>query len=193
MIKTEAFAQIEVASPTALHDWLQKHHTQPQSIWLVTFKKHVADKYVSVDQVLDALIAYGWIDGIRRKLDADRTMQLIAPRKMQIWAQTYKDRAARLIDAGVMQPAGLSAIAASKACGKWDAMADVDALAVPDDLAMALAANLPATQNFAAFSPSSRRNMLRWIAGAKQPATRAKRIGLTATLAAKGEKVPQMG
>ena len=193
MIKTEAFAQVEVASPKALYDWLQKHDAQPQSVWLVTFKKHVADKYLSVDQVLDALIAYGWIDGLRRKLDADRTMQLIAPRKMQIWAQTYKDRAARLTEAGTMQPAGLDAIAASKTRGLWDAMADVDALSVPADLAVALAANPPAAQNFSAFSPSSRRNMLRWIAGAKQPATRAKRIELTATLAAKGAKVPQMG
>ncbi len=193
MIKTDAFAQIEVASPAQLHDWLQKHHRQPQSVWLVTFKKHVAEKYLSVDQVLDALIAYGWIDGLRRKLDADRTMQLIAPRKMQIWAQTYKDRAAKLIADGKMQPAGLDAIAASKARGLWDAMADVDALAVPADLVVALVANPPAAQNFSSFSPSSRRNMLRWIAGAKQPATRAKRIELTATLAAKGEKVPQMG
>jgi uncharacterized protein YdeI (YjbR/CyaY-like superfamily) len=193
MIKTESFAQVAVQSAAELHAWLRVNHAQAESVWLVTFKKQMADRYVSTDQVLDALIAFGWIDGIRRKLDEDRTMQLIAPRKMQIWAQTYKQRATRLMGAGHMQPAGLQAIAQSKARGLWDAMADVDALEMPSDLADALAAHPPAAQNFAAFSPSSRRNMLRWIAGAKQPATRSKRIDLTATLAAKGERVPQMG
>lgn len=193
MIKTETFAQVEIAAASDLLMWLGQHHTQTQSVWLVTFKKHVADKYVSVDQVLDVLIAFGWIDGIRRKLDANRTMQLIAPRKMHIWAQTYKHRAARLTEAGFMQPAGLAAIANAKATGLWNAMADVDALQIPSDLMAALIAIPPAAKNFAAFSPSSRRNMLRWIANAKLPETRAKRIDLTASLAARNEKVPQMG
>lgn len=190
MIKTEAFAQLEIATASDLLIWLTDHHTQMQSVWLVTFKKHVAGKYVSVDQVLDALIAFGWIDGIRRKLDADRTMQLIGPRKKKIWAQTYKDRAARLKQDGSMQPAGLAAIARAKASGLWDSMADVDALEIPPDLMAALMAIPLAAQNFVGVSPSSRRNMLRWIAGAKLPATRAKRIALTASLAARNEKVP---
>ena len=193
MIKTESFARVEVLSATDLQGWLELHHTQAHAVWLVTFKAHVTGRYVSSQQVLDALIAFGWIDGIRRKLDADRTMQLIAPRKMQIWAQSYKDRAARLTLDGRMYPAGLQAIAQSKARGLWDAMADVDALEMPADLVAALAARQTATENFAKFSPSSRRNVLRWIASAKRLDTRAKRVELTAMLAAKGEKVPQMG
>jgi uncharacterized protein YdeI (YjbR/CyaY-like superfamily) len=54
-----------------------------ESIWLVTYKKTSAKKNMSIDEVLDELICFGWIDGIRRKLDLDRTMQLIAPRKVE--------------------------------------------------------------------------------------------------------------
>jgi uncharacterized protein YdeI (YjbR/CyaY-like superfamily) len=192
MIATDRFAKVEVSSAKELHQWLAARHGQPDSVWLVTFKKHVPDRYVSTPDVLDALLCYGWIDGIRRKLDDDRTMQLVSPRRQQIWAQTYKDRAARLIAEGRMTPAGLAAIAASQREGLWDAMADVDALVVPADLQAALHAVPPAADHFEAAAPSYRRNVLRWIKSAKTPATRNKRIKLTSDHAARGSKLPQM-
>ena len=64
-------------------------------------------QYLSTDQVLDELVSFGWIDGIRRKVDDERTMQLISPRRIEPWARTYKDRAERLIAAGRMQRPGM--------------------------------------------------------------------------------------
>lgn len=192
MIVTERFTQIEVTSVVGLHEWLMRNHLQADSIWLVTFKKHVPARYVSVDEVLDELLCFGWIDGIRRKLDVDRTMQLISPRRHQVWAKTYKDRAARLIADGRMMPAGLAAITASQRDGLWDAMADVDALIVPPDLDAALAVNPVAAERFAAAAPSYRRNVLRWIKAAKTPPTRAKRIAVTVDHAERDAKIPQM-
>ncbi|MGF1562921.1 MAG: YdeI family protein [Geminicoccaceae bacterium] len=192
MIETDRFAKIEVTSAGALRAWLEQHHGQSDSVWLVTFKKHVAGRYVGREAVLDELIAFGWIDGIRRKLDADRTMQLIGPRRHDVWALSYKQRAARLIADGRMHAAGLKAIEAAKRQGLWDAMADVDALRVPDDLQAALEAMPPAAAWFAAAAPSYRRNVLHWIKLAKKAETRATRIARTAELAARGEKVAQM-
>ncbi|MEN0003996.1 MAG: YdeI/OmpD-associated family protein, partial [Bacteroidota bacterium] len=146
--------------------------------------------YVSTGEILDELLCYGWIDGIRRKLDQDRTMQLLSPRKVQHWAKTYKDRAARLIEEGRMQPPGFQSIEASKANGLWNFMDDVDALIKPDDLVKALEAHPPALEHFNAFPDSVQRFTLRWIKLAKQASTRAKRIEKTATLAANGKKIP---
>jgi len=67
MIKTENFDKLEIENSTELRDWLLKNHTQNEGMWLVTFKKSEKEKYVSRDQVLDELICFGWIDGIRRK------------------------------------------------------------------------------------------------------------------------------
>lgn len=64
-IATEDFAQIEIASPAALRDWLEAHHGQTESVWLVTALKNApADArgdagYLSTDDILDALLAYG--------------------------------------------------------------------------------------------------------------------------------------
>lgn len=190
MIKTENFEKVEVCSGEELRAWLMEYHQQEESIWLVTYKKIKPNKYVSTSEVLDELLCFGWIDGIRRKLDAERTMQLIGPRRQQHWAKTYKDRAANLIEAGKMEPAGYRSIKRSKENGLWNFMDDVDALIKPNDLLQALKAHPPALENFDRFSASVQRFTLRWIKLAKTRPTRIKRIEKTAQLAQKNEKIP---
>ena len=190
MIVTENFEQVEVSSALALREWLEIHYDQAESIWLVTYKKSVPDKYVSREAVLDELLCFGWIDGIRRKLDDMRTMQLIAPRKAQHWAQSYKNRAQRLIVAGKMQPSGQRSIDLSKEKGLWDFMDSVDRLEVPGDLAEAFQ-NKPAAKDFFdAINPSSKRFVLRWLKLAKTEKTRRNRIEKIVLLSGKGEKLP---
>ena len=190
MTKTENFAKVEVTSARELRMWLEANHSQKESVWLVTYKKHTGSKYVSTQEVLDELLCYGWIDGIRRKLDEDRTMQLIAPRKAQHWAKSYKDRSAKLIAAGRMRPAGLKTIEESKRSGLWDFKNDVDTLIKPDDLVAALALYPGAAANFDNFPDSNKRNILRWIKLAKKLETRAKRIEQTAVLGAENKRIP---
>lgn len=183
------FPQVEVRSEAQLWDWLGRHHAQTGSVWLVTWKAAHRDRYVSREAVLDALIAHGWIDGRRMKLDPDRTMQLISPRRQLAWTETYKTRAARLQGEGRMHPAGLAALAAGRASGLWQTSAPIDALEDPEDLLAALDVSGGAGWWRQAAS-SYRRNILRWIATAKRPQTRTRRITTVADHAAKGQKVP---
>ena len=74
MIKTDDYVQVEVDSEENLWAWLGANHQSERSVWLVTWKASVPARYLSTGQVLDALVAHGWIDGIRRKLDDQRTM-----------------------------------------------------------------------------------------------------------------------
>ncbi|MEM6665158.1 MAG: YdeI/OmpD-associated family protein [Pseudomonadota bacterium] len=179
---------LQIEKPEELWVWLEGHHGQDSSVLLVTFKKHVADRYVSTGAVLDALVAFDWMDGRRFKLDADRTMQLISPRKAQHWSKTYKDRAARLIADGRMHDAGLKGIERAKANGGWTFLDDVDALVVPDDLETALKSAPTAWAHYQAFPPSAQRDILRWIKLAKTAATRSKRIAETVAKAARNER-----
>jgi uncharacterized protein YdeI (YjbR/CyaY-like superfamily) len=189
MIETERFKKVTAKSALQLRTWLRVHHMQTESVWLVTFKKHTGARYISMEAVLNELVCFGWIDGLRRKLDDDRSMQLISPRRTQRWAKTYKQRAGRLIKEGRMHASGLAAITAAKRAGLWNASDEVDALVIPEDLDRAM---LPlASQNFRKSAPSYRRNVLRWIALAKTTATRAKRIKLTAEYSEQNKKLPQ--
>lgn len=189
----DRFEHVEVASADELHTWLQLHHGQSQAVWLVTCRKVAGSRYIPHEQVLDELVAFGWIDGVRRRIDDERTRQLVSPRRTRQWARSYRVRAERLVVQGRMQPSGLSGVEQAKASGMWDAMDDVDDLIVPDDLATALGAHPPAAEHFEGFPPSVRRNVLRWIASAKTGTTRVKRIGLTVTEAEQGRRVKSNG
>lgn len=191
-VQTETFATVEIASSEALRSWLQDNHAREDSVWLITFKKNVPAKHVSASAVLDALIAFGWIDGLRRKLDEERTMQLISQRRQRAWTKTYKDRAERLEADGLMAEPGRAAIAQSKASGLWNASDPIDALEIPPDLSAALDHDGPADAFFRGAAPSYRRNVLRWIAAAKKPETRAKRISETVKISARRQKIPQL-
>ena len=190
MIKTENFEQVVVENQAALREWLLEHHQQEASVWLVTYKKSEKEKYVSREDVLDELLCFGWIDGIRRKRDEKTSMQLIAPRKAQHWAKSYKERAAKLMEEGKMHAAGQASIDRGKASGLWHFMDDVDALILPEDLKSGLKALPPAATFFDSINPSSKRFVLQWIKLAKTEKTRKSRILKIAQLAAKGEKLP---
>ena len=190
MVKSENFDKVEVASAEDLRTWLLENHRQENSVWLVTHKKSAPEKYISREAVLDELICFGWIDGIRRKLDDHKTRQLISPRKAQHWAQSYKERAQKLITSGRMHPSGMQAIKTSKANGLWNFMDDVDQLIVPLDLEHALLQKPEAHAFFTSINPSSKRFVLRWLKLAKTQKTRKSRILKLVELSAKGEKLP---
>ena len=159
---------LEIANKQELWDWLAENHAQAASMKLVTWKAVHSDKYVSREDVLDALIAFGWIDGRRFVVDEDRTAQLISPRKQQAWSKSYKDRVARLRTEDLMHLAGEAAVENGKASGLWDFFADVDALILPPDLR-----SIIDFEKWDGLAPSYRRNVLRWIKLAKTEATRS--------------------
>ena len=188
-IKTENFSSVEITTEHDLWVWLSHNFASQDSVWLITYKKSRPQKYLSREQVLDALIAYGWIDGIRRNLDEERTMQLISRRKTQNWSATYKQRAERLEAAGRMQPSGRDTIAESKLLGLWNVMQDVDALVVPDDLQILLDKDPTAATIFETCPQSYKRNILRWLKSAKTEKTRQKRLNILMQSTTKNQRL----
>lgn len=183
------FDQVEVTSRNQWRIWLTNNHTQTDSIWLVTYKKHTGSRYLSYDAIVEEALCFGWIDSLPRKLDANRTMLLLSPRRPKSpWSKLNKDRITKMLDQGLMTPAGQEKIDQAKVDGSWTFLDDVEALFIPDDLAVALAANPQAEKYFEAFSPSSKKGILQWIKRAKQTVTREKRIAKTVELAGQNIK-----
>ena len=187
----DAYERIEVRSRAALRAWLTEHQARTESVWLVTFKKGCGP-HVPYGDLVEELLCVGWVDSRPRKLDDTRTMLLASPRKPKsAWSKLNKDRVAALTRAGAMQPRGLAVVAEAKASGRWAALDAVEALEVPPDLRAALAAIPNAASNFEAFPRSAKRGILEWIANAKTPPTRARRIDETARLASRNERANQ--
>ena len=190
MINTDNFDKVEITSVEEFRNWLIENHNQDNGVWLVTFKKCEATKYVSREEVLDELLCFGWIDGTRRKLDEKRTMQLITKRRVQHWSKTYKERVSKLIEQEKMHEAGLKSISISKSNGLWNFMDDVDNLIIPEDLQNELLRKKEALEFFNSINPSSKRFVLRWVKLAKTEKTRKNRIQKLVELSSKGEKLP---
>ena len=180
----EQLGQIEVRNREELRIWLETHHHQTDSVWLITFKKHCGGSFLPYGEIVDELLCFGWVDSLPRKLDGDRSMLLIAPRKAKSnWSKINKDKVAKLIVEGRMHPAGLSVVEKAKAGGQWDALNAVEALEMPDDLSKALAAYPNAMRHFTAFPASTKRGILEWINAARTVDTRGRRVEETARLA----------
>jgi uncharacterized protein YdeI (YjbR/CyaY-like superfamily) len=189
-VDIDKFERVEITSKSELWRWLELNYARTDSVWLVTWKAKYRDRFVSRDEVLDALLAYGWIDGRRLKLCNNKTMQLVSPRKQTAWAESYKVRATRLIQEGRMMQPGFTLLEIGRASGLWDYMAEVDQLVEPDDLVSALSAD-GAYDWWTSAAPSYRRNILRWLKSAKGAETRTKRIRIIVDHCARGQKVPQ--
>lgn len=181
--------QVEVTSREALESWLAEHHRRADGVWLVTWKKRPGAPYLAYDEVVDALLCWGWIDSKARQVDDARTSRWIAPRRAGSgWSAVNKAKLERLQAEGRMRPPGLASVAAAKADGSWARLDAASTLALPDDLAAALEATPGARERWDRFPPSARRGILEWIDAAKRSETRAARVKETAMKAAENRK-----
>ncbi|PSB22345.1 hypothetical protein C7B76_04325 [filamentous cyanobacterium CCP2] len=164
--------------------WLEQNHMQTQGVWLIRYKKGTGKPWFDDNDAVEEALCFGWIDSKPNKLDEERSMVWFAPRKPRTgWSKLNKERVERLLAQGLMMPAGLVKIEAAKQDGSWNALDAIEALEIPPDLETALNEYAAAKQNFEAFPRSVKRGILEWIASAKKPETRAKRIQETARLA----------
>lgn len=87
--------------------WLEAHHATAREIWLITYGRKSGGRSVSYLDAVEEALCFGWIDGISKKLDAERTAQRFTPRRPKSnWTELNKERARRLIAAGLMTEAG---------------------------------------------------------------------------------------
>jgi len=173
-------------------EWLSKHHTQTEGIWVISFKKASGKPRMEYEEAVEEALCFGWVDSKPNKLDEERAMLWFAPRKAGTgWSKLNKIRVERLIASDMMRPAGLAKIEAAKQDGSWNALDRIEELEIPPDLAKALAADKTAQTYFDEFPRSVKRAILEWIANAKRPETRAKRIQETVTSAAKNIRANQ--
>jgi len=172
--------------------WLELNHTRTEGVWLITYKKSSGRPRLAYEDAVEEALCFGWIDSKANKLDGERSMLWMAPRKPGTgWSRSNKERVERLTAEGRMAPPGLRKVEAAIRDGSWTALDAVEALELPADLKAALADNDTAWQNFEAFPPSVKKGILGWIASARIPATRAKRIEETVRLAAENIRANQ--
>jgi len=163
---------IHPKSQNQLRQWLIKNHTIPTGLWLITYKLASGK----------ARIAYS--DSKPNSLDEERSKLWIAPRKSTSgWSKINKAKVERLIKERKMHAAGMAKMNQAIVNGTWNKLDQVESLSIPMELEQEFKKYKTSKANFDAFPNSVKKSILEWIANAKKPETKNKRVSETAKLA----------
>ncbi|MDF1522469.1 MAG: YdeI/OmpD-associated family protein [Trueperaceae bacterium] len=178
------------ASPNEFRAWLEAHHGDVDKLWVGYFKRATGRPSLTWPESVDEALCYGWIDGVRRRVDEERYAIRFTPRRSgSVWSQVNLERVAALTAEGRMRPAGLAIHAARRA----DATPGPPRAERPEHLPLPYERalrerNEDAWRFFASQSGSYRRTLVDWVLAAKREETRVRRAERIADALAGGQR-----
>lgn len=177
-------------TPKALETFLEKSHTTTPGFYLKLAKKASGIPSITAPEAVETALCFGWIDGRANTLDENWWLVRYTPRRAKsIWSQKNVATVTRLVSAGRMRPAGLAAVDAAKADGRWErAYAGPASMRVPEDFREVLERVDGAGTVFEGLKRSERYAVL-WRVETASPAARKGRIEALVKMLAEG-KVP---
>lgn len=169
--------------------WLEQNHADSEGIWLRLFKKDSHEKSLTYAEALDQALCYGWIDGQKKTFDKLSWLQKFTPRRPKSgWSKINTQNVERLIKAGEMTPAGMEAVEAAKADGRWDtAYASSRDAAPPEDFLKELSKNKQAEAFFNTLNRTNVYAIVYRLETAKKPETREKRMKMILAMLEQGK------
>ena len=156
--------------------WLEENHATATELLVGFYKRGGQEKGMTYQEALDQALSFGWIDGVRRKVDDQRWTIRFSPRKRRsIWSGVNVKRVEELTALGLMHPAGLEAFAARDV-----ARSGVYSYERPQSLDPAyeqdLRENPAAWQFWQSQPPWYRRTASSWVMSARREDTRRRRL-----------------
>jgi uncharacterized protein YdeI (YjbR/CyaY-like superfamily) len=165
------------ATPAAFRRWLEKHHASATELWVGFHKKGTGRASITWSESVDQALCFGWIDGIRKSVDADSYTIRFTPRKVgSIWSAVNIERAGALTAQGLMHPAGAKAFAARDEAKSRRYSFEQKNVGFDDAQLKQFRANGKAWSFFESQPPSYRKTVTWWVLSARQEATRERRL-----------------
>jgi uncharacterized protein YdeI (YjbR/CyaY-like superfamily) len=164
-------------SQSAFRAWLTKHHAAAPELLVGFYKKGSGKPSMTWPESVDEALCFGWIDGIRRRVDDDSyTIRFTPRRPRSIWSAVNIKRAQVLADEGKMQPTGRAAFEARTENRSGIYAYEQRSATLPETYARLMKKHKAAWSFFLAQPPSYRKRIGWWIVSAKQEETRLKRL-----------------
>ena len=177
MVKMEPHDVRFFATPAELRDWFDANHLTHDELWLGYYKKASGRASVDWSQVVDECLCVGWIDGVRKSIDDEVSVQRLTPRrKGSTWSAINVAKVAKLTEEGRMRPAGLTAFAARTDGNTGIYSYERAAAAFSDDEEARFRADEAAWADWEKRPAGYRRTATHWVTSAKQAPTRERRL-----------------
>ena len=165
------------ATPAEFRAWLEANHETATELWVGFHKKATGRPSMVWSEAVDQALCFGWIDGIRKSVDADSYANRFTPRKARsTWSNVNIDKVARLTEQGLMTPAGLRAFEARDAAKSGVYSFEQRPETFPPAFEEQFRANADAWTFWQTQPPGYRRTATSWVASAKREETRQKRL-----------------
>ena len=171
-------------------EWLEENHDTEDSLLVGFWKVGSGKPSMTWSESVDQALCFGWIDGVRKRIDADSySIRFTRRRPASIWSKINIDKANDLIDRGLMRPAGLATFRRrdprkSAVYSYENAPADLDAASDK-----AFKKNKAAWNFFNDQPPSYKKLAIYWIMSAKQQQTRERRLERVIRDSAEGKRI----
>lgn len=178
------------ASQEEFRDWLSKNGTTETELILGYYKVGSGKTSMSWSESVDQALCFGWIDGLRRSVDAESYCIRFTPRrKNSIWSEINIKKVEELTKARQMTPAGLEAFSFRQTdkSGIYSHESRVQTFSEP--FLRLLKANSGAWDFFTKQAPSYQRAITHWIMSAKQEKTRLARLQKLIESSEQGHKI----
>jgi uncharacterized protein YdeI (YjbR/CyaY-like superfamily) len=180
-------------TPAAFRAWLDKHAETTSELWVGFYKKDSGKPSLTWPESVDQALCFGWIDGIRKRVDEASYTIRFTPRKPQsTWSAINIRRAQALIEAGAMRPAGRRAFEARRENRSGIYSYEQRGSQLPEPYAGQLKKNKAAWSFFQAQPPYYRKVAGWWVVSAKKEETRSKRLAQLIRDSAAGRRIAPM-
>ena len=164
-------------SAADFRDWLEENHSTAAELCVCFFNRASGRGGITYLEALDEALCYGWIDGVRRRVDLASYSIRFSPRKPRsIWSLVNIRNAERLVASGRMRAAGLKAFKAreAKRTGVYSFERRPEKL--PAALERVFRANKKAWAFWVMQPPGYRRIFTGWVISAVKDETRRRRL-----------------
>jgi uncharacterized protein YdeI (YjbR/CyaY-like superfamily) len=163
-------------SRESLRAWLAENHALVGELWVGFYKKGSGRPSVTYPEALEEALCFGWIDGVRHAVDADRFKQRFTPRRRgSKWSAVNVRRVEALLATGLMQPAGIAAFEARDPGGTQHSY-ERGTVELSAEYEAALQGRPRAWAFFESQPPWYRRTASAWVMDAKQEQPRLRRL-----------------
>jgi uncharacterized protein YdeI (YjbR/CyaY-like superfamily) len=163
--------------PADLRRWFARHHASAKEVWVGFYKKDSDRESITWPESVAEALCVGWIDGIRKSLDAESYTIRFTPRKAgSIWSAVNMKMAEELIAAGKMKAPGLAAYERRLENRSGIYAYEQRSAELPEEFAEVLRADAAAWADYQKRPPSYRKRVNWWVLSAKTEVTRRKRL-----------------
>jgi len=167
-----------------------RYHATRDELLVGYYKKHSDRPSITWPESVDQALCFGWIDGVRKRIDDISYTIRFTPRKRgSIWSSVNINRAQALIELGQMQPAGLKAYEARRENRSGIYSYEQRGVELEEPYNRLLKQDKTAWSFFQEQPPSYRKAISWWIISAKKEETRLKRLQKLIAYSTKGQRL----